>query len=498
MAVSALALESPRESTVTLTAEARRELSKVEVWLFSENALESPIHVVEEEHFRRMREVSRLLYEAHIRARGRGDVGHRVAVVDDDGNMVVHSHRRPQPCNQSSLFGDVDIERTGYAHPGRPSVRPIDQQLQLPERSFSYEVQRRVILRAVQGPFNEAVENINDLTGLNLSNKSAEDVVMDGAVDFETFYKAFTPTTEETGPIVVGAVDGKGVPMVKQDQAEVVVRRGRGKKANKKRMATVAAVYTIQPRVRTPEEVTESLFRPDLKVVGRPRRPGPEHKRIWASLERGKDAVIQEVQAEMVARDPTASKHHVALTDGERALQKRVRKHIPNAKLVLDLLHVLEKLWIVTHIFFAEGSQEAEDWVRAHALSILQGKVSQVVKGIRSSATKRGIEGDKRKIIDKVAAYLYSNKAYMRYDEYLAAGLPIASGAVEGACKNLVKDRMERAGMRWRKASAEAMLKLRAIYLSGDFDEYWTFHIEEEQKRLLPGRQWSQDTVAVK
>jgi hypothetical protein len=486
---------------VTFTAEARRELCKVEAWLFSEKALESPVHVVEEEQFRRMREVSRLLYEAHIRARGRGDVGPSIEVEDGDGDVVVHSHRRPQPCNQSSVFGDIKIERTGYAHPGRPSVRPIDPQLQLPERSFSYEVQRRVILRAVQGPFNEAVESINDLTGLNVSNKSAEDIVLDAAVDFENFYKAFTPTTEETGPIVVGAVDGKGVPMVKQDQAEVVVRRGRGKKANKKRMATVAAVYTIQPRIRTPEEVTESLFRPDLKVVGgsepkRPPRPGPEQKRIWASLERGKDAVIQEVQEEMLARDPTASKCHVAVTDGERALQKRVRKYIPDAQLILDLLHVLEKLWVVTHIFFDEGSQDAVDWVREHALSILQGKVSQVVKGIRSSATKRKILGDKREIIDKIAGYLYRNKAYMRYDEYLAKGLPIASGAVEGACKYLVKDRMERAGMRWRIVSAEAMLKLRATYLSGDFDEYWTFHIAEEQERLLPGRQWGQVTAS--
>ena len=45
----------------------------------------------------------------------------------------------------------------------------------------------------------------------------------------------------------------------------------------------------------------------------------------------------------------------------------------------------------------------------------------------------------------------------MRYDEYLARGLPIASGPVEGACKNLIKDRMERSGMRWTPRMAEAM-----------------------------------------
>ncbi len=60
----------------------------------------------------------------------------------------------------------------------------------------------------------------------------------------------------------------------------------------------------------------------------------------------------------------------------------------------------------------------------------------------------------------------------------------IASGAVEGACKNLIKDRMERSGMRWTEAMAEAVVKLRAVYLSGDFDNYWLFHILQEQNRL--------------
>jgi hypothetical protein len=57
---------------------------------------------------------------------------------------------------------------------------------------------------------------------------------------------------------------------------------------------------------------------------------------------------------------------------------------------------------------------------------------------------------------------------------------------VEGACKNLVKDRMERSGMRWTPTMAEAMLQLRATYLSGDFEEYWAYHVQQEQARLCP------------
>ena len=78
----------------------------------------------------------------------------------------------------------------------------------------------------------------------------------------------------------------------------------------------------------------------------------------------------------------------------------------------------------------------------------------------------------------------------MRYDQYLASGWPIASGPVEGACKHLIEDRMERSGMRWTENLAEAIVKLRAVYLSGDFDPYSRFHIAREQERLKPDR-WS-------
>jgi hypothetical protein len=74
----------------------------------------------------------------------------------------------------------------------------------------------------------------------------------------------------------------------------------------------------------------------------------------------------------------------------------------------------------------------------------------------------------------------------MRYHVYLANGWPIASGSVEGACKNLIRDRFERSGMRWTLETAEALLRLRATHLSGDFDDYWAYHVERDQERLYP------------
>src|SRR2546429_9334162 len=156
--------------------------------------------------------------------------------------------------------------------------------------------------------------------------------------------------------------------------------------------------------------------------------------------------------------------------------------------LILDLMHVLEKLWKATYVFHAEGSLEADLWVLDRTLRILFGQVGQVVKGIRQSITKRGLSGPKRKTLNAVANYLYRNRSRMRYNEYLANGWPIASGPVEGACKHLIKDRMERSGMRWTEQMAEAIVQLRAIYLSGDFDRYWQFHIDQDQRRKQDGR----------
>jgi hypothetical protein len=183
-------------------------------------------------------------------------------------------------------------------------------------------------------------------------------------------------------------------------------------------------------------------------------------------------------------RNPKADKMVVAVTDGERALQIRINRYIKKITLILDLIHVLEKLWIAAHIFHTEGSLEAQQFVRDRALIVLNGNVGQVVKGFRAMITKRRMKGSKRQSLLKVCKYLYKNRSRMKYNVYMQKGFPIASGAVEGACKNLIKDRMERSGMRWTKRMAEAMVKMRALYLSSDFDDYWKFHIQNEQKRL--------------
>jgi hypothetical protein len=459
------------------------EFSLLESWLASSGALQLPLHQIESQQQARGREVQRLLLQAHLQHRGNGDVGPALQLQLPDGEGL-YSHRRLSDRSLTTVFGTVELVRMGYSRPGAPSIFPLDKALALPARSFSYELQRRLVKAAVQNPFLESVQNIAELTGVSVSKRSLEEILPDAARDFDAFYQQRSLATA-AGAILVAAVDAKGIPMVKPCGAQPKARLTKGQKANKKRMATVATVFTRAPWVRTPQQVIQSLFPTSRPTSGEVPPPRPENKRVWASLLKGKTAVIQEVAEEMDRRDPSRSMTRVALTDGERALQIRVDQKL-NVTLILDLIHVLEKLWKAAYCFHAEGSLEADLWVIDRTLRILFGEVGQVVKGIRQSVTKRSLSGPKRKTLNAVANYLYRNRARMRYHEYLANGWPIASGPVEGACKNLIKDRMERSGMRWTEQMAEALVQLRAVYLSGDFDRYWEFHIKQDQRRLYP------------
>jgi len=482
---------------------ARQQFRSLEQWLYSGETRRMCLRGIELGEETQGREMLRLLLQAHLDGRGHGDAGPVIEVVQPERleTTALRRQKRHRGRNILTIFGEVRVERTRYAsRRGDTNIYPLDEQLHLPRRSYSYEFQWRLIKKIVQGPFDEAIESLQEATGVRISKKSAEDILVEACVDFESFYARREFAQQEgSGPILVGSVDCKGIPMVKPKLAQKQVRRGKGEKANKKKMATVAAVFTQQPRVRTPEDVIRSLFDPEHDRSKKTKKfPGPERKRIWASLVAGKDAFIQDVKKEMDRRDSRGTKTRVVVTDGERALQYRVCAAMKGVPLILDFLHVLEKLWACAHVFHKEGSGHAVEFVRERALRILRGEISQVVKGLRQMATKRKVKGKKRKTLLNTAAYCYRNRSRMRYHKYLAEGLPIASGSVEGACKNLIKDRMERSGMRWTPPTAEAMVKMRAAYLSGDFEEYWDYHAEQEQVRLYPEGLWKSATDVTK
>ena len=138
------------------------------------------------------------------------------------------------------------------------------------------------------------------------------------------------------------------------------------------------------------------------------------------------------------------------LMDGQASLWDAADNYLNVSKEdiidILDILHTSSYVWKAAKVFYSHW-EHREAFARDRLLRILQGDVRGVIGGLRQMATKRGLKGDRLKQITTVCGYFEKHAQRMRYDEYLAAGYPIASGVIEGACRHLVKDRMERSGM---------------------------------------------------
>jgi hypothetical protein len=418
------------------------------------------------------------------------------SVSGSDG--VLRTHHRFGSKQLETIFGTVNVNRIGYSSRGAKSLYPLDAALNLTGDHFSFGVRKRVAIEASKGSFDEVVAAIRNTTAAKISKRQAENITWSAATDFDSFYRTprnRIPDIDKTGDILVLSVDGKGVIMIEKDLKEATrtkaqakprklkCRLSRGEKTGRKRMATVAAAYTIQPFIRTPEEIAGEL-RKEYVSEQKKHRPRPENKRVWAGLVKEPTAIIRDLFREAKMRDPENKKHWVALVDGNKnqlkLLKRNATRNGVELTIILDLIHVIEYLWKAAWDFFSEGNPEAEAWVKARTLEILRGHSGRVAGGIKRSATRRSLVEGKRVGADKCANYLLKYRKFLRYDIYLANGYPIATGVIEGACRYLIKDRMDITGARWSLKGAEAVLRLRSLRTSGDFEEYWEFHQKQE------------------
>ena len=442
-----------------------------------------PIHEVERELFARLLGLGRLLLGSFVEKQGDGNVG--PALQREGGTRLgfVQNQKR----TYFSIFGKLDIHRAYYWSPGvGKGVFPLDEKLSLPARSYSYFLQEWTELLGTEKSLDKVTAQMEKWLRIKVWKRPLEVLSREAAEDVEGFYAQREEPDQQQGEVLVVAVDGKGIPMCRGTQAAHKVRLKRGEKRSRKKQATVSTIYCTEVEQRTPEEIVQDV-RPrgtDQKAHSRD-KPKKYTKQVRGTLV-GKDAAFRCLVGEIEKRDPQRRKKRAALMDGDRALEKKAKQYLPGFVLILDLFHVLEYLWKAAHIFHKEDSPEAEEWVRHRLLSLLQGKVGRVIGGLRQSLTKRKLSGKKRRILEGVVGYLNNHRCMMRYDEYLRAGYPIGSGAVEGACRHLVRDRFELTGMRWTEEGAEAMLGLRATALNEHWEEFWDYHIAREHERLYP------------
>jgi len=449
---------------------------------------------LERELEKKGRELMRILLQEHLNSRSPGLCNQQVCGVDGVDRPQVRLHTR----KLDTVFGTVSVSRSGYGQEGVESLHPMDAELNLPDERYSLELRRRVAEEASKSSFDETRESIDKNTGGHVPKRQIEELVKRASQDFDAFYETrrFNPAEGKgTGSVLVISADGKGVVMHKQDLREQTrkaaekreqkmgKRLSKGEKKNAKRMATVAAVYTTDPFERAPENlVAESGC-----TLTKTQRPRPEHKRVWASIEKTPEQVIGEAFAEAGYRDPTHEKKWVALVDGNNnqisILRRMAKDKGVELTVIVDIIHVIEYLWDAGRVFHPKSGPELENWVQHRLLRVLQGKAGLMAGGMRRSATRKGLSNDARKRVDDCAKYLLNKSPYLHYEHYLSQGFPIGTGVIEGACRYLVKDRMEVTGAKWRLEGAEAILCLRALRTSHDFDEYWDFHEACEYKR---------------
>jgi hypothetical protein len=454
------------------------------------------IHEVEEGIWHRMLQMGHEALGQFLERQGDGDLGETLTMPD---GHEVKRLEEPHLRRYHSIFGEFQLPRVVYGtREGQEiEVVPLDARLQLPESEFSYVLQDWAQALGVEHAFARTAEVLRMILELNLPVDSLERMNRRMAASVADFRASLpAPAKKDEGAILVATADNKGVPMRRPaDQLPAGARRKKGEKANKKQMAAVGCVYTVDPKVRTAEDVVAALFREHSPRRNDDPEPVAQQKRIWSSLSGERDGrscqaeeeVFSWMAAEVGSRRRRGQKI-VCVMDGQPSLWAVRRTYLPgdNVVEILDLLHVTPRLWEAAYLFHREGSEEAASFVRDRLLRMLRGEAGYVIGGLRQMGTKHGLRGHQLAKLTTICNYLRKNIARMRYREYLAAGYPIASGVIEGACRYVVKDRMERAGMRWTVEGAQAMLALRTTYVNGQWKDFQKHRIQRERQRLYP------------
>ena len=459
------------------------------------------LHDVEQKLLSGVLELGRCCVDLFIELQGDGDLG---PTVTTDGGRELHRSEEAVPRRIRTVFGAHTFPAYVYA-PGpkkKISLRPIDTRMGLPEGQYSYLLEEFSQYFCIEQAFNQARQGIKKVLGQDIPVDSLERISRRVSPEAEAFLDnlAAPPRGEEGGLLVLTA-DGKGVPMLRRELPKLPVFNESKRRGNRQ-MATLACVYSVDRFVRTAEDVVAALFREDREQPSP--RPLPRHKRMVARF-----ACEYEIDDETVAvssageamtwgafevyRRRQVGQPLILLCDGQESLwtagaECLAREYEETVETIniLDIVHVTKYVWLAAKAFCGANKEQAEAFAYYRLLRILQGDVSGVVLGMRQMATRRRLRGQRLKDLATACNYLENNAERMRYDEYLAEGYPIASGVIEGACRHLVKDRMERSGMRWGLNGAESILTLRALHASDQREPFQQHRIESDQERLHP------------
>jgi hypothetical protein len=460
----------------------------------------------------RGREVLRQLLQDHFDLRAAREEQqareHRAPATGTDGitrTRLETGHGRLL----ATLFGTVRVTRCAWRRPGTANFCPADAALSLPGGRHSHSLAKLAAIEAARSSFESAHAAVARRCGPVIGKRQLEQAVTGAAVDIPAFCAARIPEPCTPRTLVVISADSKGIVMrpgaLRAATARAAARLGRmrtrltaGEKPNRKRMATLVAVCDAEPAKRRPHDV---IAPPGGRRGARRLRPGPEALAKWlaGSVRKDPAEMIAAAFDEAEARDPAHLRTWVVLVDGAEhqldLIRAEAARRAVTIHVVIDLIHVLEYIWKAAWSLHETGDPAAEDWVAAKALAVLAGDSDRASQEITAEAGPAGLSGSRRTGADACVRYLNARHEYLRYDQALADGWPIATGVIEGACRHLIADRLDIGGARWGLDGAEAVLTLRAVISNGDFEEYWRFHLAREHQRLYPGTNQGQYTL---
>lgn len=436
--------------------------------------------------------------EMFIGLQGKGDLGESVI----HGDQILYRSSSPHSRRLRTVFGDHEFGQFVYSRGANRKIelKPLDTRMGLSGHIHSYLMEEFSQMFCVESAFALSAKNLAQVFGGTFSVNTLELTSQRMGPQAEQFLDNIPkPDPKAEGKLLVCSADGKGVPMILKDKKQKPAMDDSQERPGNRKMATVAAVYSVDPYVRSPEDVIAALFRDGL-VHNDTQRPKPKFKLVTAHFPEfyqeadktikstGTTEAFAWIAGEVAKRRKRRQKS-IALLDGDPKLWNRLPDFLPTDVIgILDIIHVTQYVWKAAKVF-CESSEDIEAFARLRILWILQGRASSVIRGFKHMSTARKLRGTPKETIAKVCGYFSKHLDHMQYDEYLREGYPIASGVIEGACGHLVKDRMERSGMRWRLSGAKAMLNIRAVHQSDYCTEFHTHRRQAEQATLHPLRE---------
>jgi hypothetical protein len=462
----------------------------------AQNAVQ--LYDVERRVFNEVLRLGHQCVEVFIGLQGNGDLGESVT----HGDQTLYRSSSPHLRSLRTVFGEHEFGQFVYSRGAnrRIDFKPLDARMGLSGHVHSYLMEEFSQMFCVESAFALSAENLTQVFGGTFSVNTLELTNRQMGAQAEPFLDNIPkPDPKAEGKLLIGSADGKGVPMILEDTKQKPAMDDSKERPGNRKMATIATVYSVDPYVRSPEDVIAALFRDDFADKDH-QRPKPQFKLVTAhfpEIYQDSQKTIQSTgtneafawMAREVDKRRKRKQPFIILLDGDPKLWNKLPEFLPaNTIGILDIIHVTQYVWKAAKVF-CKSPDDIKAFARKRILRILQGRVSSVIRGLKHMSTARKLRGKPKERIATVCGYFSKHLDHMRYDEYLRKGYPIASGVIEGACCHLVKDRMERSGMRWRLSGAKAMLNVRAVHQSDYCKQFHAHRREAELATLHPLRE---------